>query len=165
MFRFMSNPLRRRISELDTGRQNLYYFSNIFLNQPPELSADTSEVASMFGIGMPELIIIMVIALIVIGPQKLPDLAKSLGKGLAEFKKATDDFKSSIDTETRSTEEKEHLARLAEAKAAAEAERLKEAEELKARVEGLERPTAEVKLTAEDVKLAAAHPEPEKKPV
>lgn len=91
----------------------------------------------MFGIGMPELVIIMVIALIVIGPQKLPDLARSLGKGLAEFKKATDDFKQSIDTETRSAEEKEHLAKLAEAKLQAEAEKLKEAEELRAKVENV----------------------------
>ena len=44
----------------------------------------------MFGIGMQELIIIAIIALIVVGPKKLPDLAKTLGKGFSEFKKATE---------------------------------------------------------------------------
>ena len=55
----------------------------------------------MFGIGLPEILIILVIALIVFGPRKLPDLAKSLGKGLAEFKKASDELKSSIETDLK----------------------------------------------------------------
>lgn len=47
----------------------------------------------MFGIGMPELLIILVVALIVVGPKKLPDMAKSLGKGLSQFRKAADEIK------------------------------------------------------------------------
>ena len=47
----------------------------------------------MFGIGMPELLLILGLALIVLGPKKLPELARALGKGMAEFRRATDELK------------------------------------------------------------------------
>jgi sec-independent protein translocase protein TatA len=54
----------------------------------------------MFGsIGMPELIVIFIVALLVFGPKKLPELGKSLGRGLAEFKRASDDLKRTIEDE------------------------------------------------------------------
>ena len=53
----------------------------------------------MFGIGMQELLLILVIALIVLGPKKLPDVAKALGKALNEFKRATSDFKESMEVD------------------------------------------------------------------
>lgn len=63
----------------------------------------------MFGIGLPEIIIIMIVALIIIGPSKLPDLAKALGKGMAEFRKATDDIKESLDLDEEIQEVKSDL--------------------------------------------------------
>ena len=53
----------------------------------------------MFGIGLTEIIIIMGVALLVIGPDKLPEVAKTLGKALAEFKKVVDGVKTSIEEE------------------------------------------------------------------
>ena len=47
----------------------------------------------MFGIGMPELLLILAVALIVLGPKKLPELARALGKGMAEFRRATEELK------------------------------------------------------------------------
>jgi TatA/E family protein of Tat protein translocase len=61
----------------------------------------------MFGIGMPEMLVILALALIVIGPKKLPDLAKSLGRAMREFKKATSEFKESIQLESELSEVKE----------------------------------------------------------
>lgn len=52
----------------------------------------------MFGIGPTELMVILAVALIVLGPKRLPELARSLGKGLAEFKRATNDIKHQIDS-------------------------------------------------------------------
>jgi len=60
-------------------------------------------------IGMPELILIFIVALIVFGPKKLPEIGKSLGKGLAEFKKASDDFKQSIQKEVDGLKEEARL--------------------------------------------------------
>jgi Tat protein translocase TatB subunit len=53
----------------------------------------------MFGIGFQELIIILVIALIIVGPKKLPDIAKALGKGLAELRKASNDLKDLVNVD------------------------------------------------------------------
>jgi TatA/E family protein of Tat protein translocase len=66
--------------------------------QRTELLQFTSTVKEsfMFGIGMPEMFLILAIALIVIGPKKLPDLAKSLGRAFAEFKRATSELKDSF---------------------------------------------------------------------
>lgn len=55
----------------------------------------------MFGIGFAELLLIGVIALVVIGPKRLPDLAKALGRGFAEFQRATDELKRSFEEESR----------------------------------------------------------------
>jgi sec-independent protein translocase protein TatA len=90
----------------------------------------------MFGIGMQELLIILVIALIVVGPKKLPELAKSLGRGFAEFKRTADDFHSSVMADV-GAETNPHPATMAP--------------HLRGRVLGIERAEEGVGLDAEDL--------------
>ena len=63
----------------------------------------------MFGIGMQEILVLLVIALVVIGPKKLPEMAKALGKGYGEFRRAFEDMRSSINVDLKTDEEKERL--------------------------------------------------------
>jgi sec-independent protein translocase protein TatA len=61
----------------------------------------------MGSLGMQEIIVIFLIALIVFGPRKLPELGKTIGKGLAEFKKASNELKQTWEDEVRIDKEKE----------------------------------------------------------
>ena len=58
----------------------------------------------MFGLGIPELLLIFAIALIVFGPKKLPELGKSVGRAMAEFKKASEEFQESMRAEMKEVE-------------------------------------------------------------
>jgi TatA/E family protein of Tat protein translocase len=89
----------------------------------------------MFGLGIPELMVIFVIALVVFGPKRLPDLGKALGRGIAEFKKASQEVKDSIESEMRNAEQSIDVAKIE----AAEKERQEKEKKEKEEKEGNER--------------------------
>ncbi len=66
----------------------------------------------MGSLGMQEIIVIFVLALIIFGPRKLPDLGKSLGRGMAEFKKASNELKQTWEDEVRLDKEKQDMAEI-----------------------------------------------------
>lgn len=74
----------------------------------------------MFNIGTSELVVIVIVAIIVVGPAKLPQIMRTLGKGLAEFKRMSSDVKDTFETELNriDREEQTKAAAKAEAKAA-----------------------------------------------
>jgi sec-independent protein translocase protein TatA len=76
----------------------------------------------MGSVGFPELIIIFVIALIIFGPRKLPEIGRSLGKSLAEFKKASNDLRSTLEEEIRLDETRSQLEASRAAQAAQDAQ-------------------------------------------
>jgi TatA/E family protein of Tat protein translocase len=92
----------------------------------------------MGSLGMQEILIILVIALLVIGPEKLPDLAKALGRAFAEFKRATEDLKKNLDVETLLRDD--------------EAKKEKGVPDSESPQVQLGRAFAEIKRTAEDLK-------------
>lgn len=85
----------------------------------------------MFGLGIPELIVIFVIALVVFGPKKLPDLGKSIGRAMAEFKKASEEFQESVRSEMKEVEKSADVK--------------EEMKQLEQQVGQLDRPNADVK--------------------
>jgi sec-independent protein translocase protein TatB len=85
-------------------------------------------------LSVPHMIVVFLVVLVVFGPQKLPELARSLGKLMAEFRKASTDFKSAFEEEMRDLERQARIAELRKKTA--------EAEAAEAKAKGLESPTA-----------------------
>jgi sec-independent protein translocase protein TatB len=112
----------------------------------------------MFGIGLPELIIIIVVALLVVGPSKLPELARSMGRALGEFRRMADDVKDTIEHEMSKpldTEDEKKTGQEKQAETPAE-EKMAEAQEATDQATGQQAAQAAAQATNQEAADAAA---------
>ncbi|EMG37661.1 twin arginine-targeting protein translocase TatB [Desulfocurvibacter africanus PCS] len=121
----------------------------------------------MFGIGTTELLIIILVALVVLGPSKLPEIMKTVGKGFAEFKRLSTDVKSTLDAEVSRAErdERRKEKELAEKKAKAREESAKKAEKDEASLGEQEGKAGQADLSKPVDDAAPTRPEAQSGPV
>jgi sec-independent protein translocase protein TatB len=101
----------------------------------------------MFGISSTEILLIAIVALVVLGPSKLPQVMRTVGRGLAEFRRMSTDVKSTLDNEVRRMEEEDREREAAEKAKAAEAKKAK----AEAAAEAASEPAAETVAESEPV--------------
>lgn len=111
----------------------------------------------MFGVGIPELVVIFLVALVILGPKQLPEVAKFLGKALGEFRKATDDISAEFNSAKSMLEEE---IRQAERAAQEEKSRIEQPEKASSDQTVPTEPVAEPTLTTPEFTVAQTKKEP-----
>jgi TatA/E family protein of Tat protein translocase len=111
----------------------------------------------MFGVGIPELMVIFLVALVILGPKQLPEVAKFLGKALGEFRKATDDISAEFNNAKSMLEEE---VRQAERAAQEEKARAAQGEKLPPSSTPPTEPAADPVLTPPEFTVAQTKKEP-----
>jgi sec-independent protein translocase protein TatB len=102
----------------------------------------------MFGIGSTELLVILVVALIVLGPEKLPQIAKTVGRAMGEFRKVSTDFQRTLNTEIAFSEQNDRLKKAEELEKAEEAAKTEDTQSV-ASTEAVQNATPEASQTVE----------------